>query len=201
MFKNLKRNGSLKIGSLFIFLLLFAGCQTTHEFGGASFSPPRPVPDLALESIDGPVSLHDFKGKYTLVYFGYTFCPDICPTTLAMFKTAKEELGENADQVEMVMITVDPERDTPEQLAEYMTHFDSAFVGLSGDKETIDLVGEPFGLFYEKREGSEATGYLVDHTAYFYLLDRDSKALVAYPHETLPDVLVQDLEYLIRNDS
>ena len=99
------------------------------------------------------------------------------------------------------MITVDPERDTPDRLAEYMAYFDNSFVGLSGDKETIDLVGQPFGLFYKRHEGSEATGYLVDHTARFYLLDHDSNALVAYPHETLPDVLVKDLEYLIRSDS
>ena len=197
---NDKWMSSVKIGGFFIILLLLAGCQIAHEFAGTELSPPLPVTGIALESAAGPVRLTDFQGNYTLVYFGYTFCPDVCPTTLAMFKLVKEELAENADQVDVVMITVDPERDTPEKLAEYVGYFDSSFTGLSGDKETIDQVGQPFGLYYEKHEGSEATGYLVDHTAHFFLLDRDSNIVVAYPHGTLPDAVVKDLEYLIENN-
>ncbi len=189
----------VKIGGFLILLLLLAGCQVPHEFAGTELSPPVPIADIDLESAAGPVSLFDFKGNYTLVYFGYTFCPDICPTTLNMFKQVKEQLGKNADELEVVMITVDPDRDSPEALAEYVGHFDASFTGLSGDKATIDQVGRPFGLYYEKQEGSEATGYLVDHTASFYLLDPEGNIAVIYPHGTLPEDVANDLEYLINN--
>ena len=190
----------LAISGLFIVLLLVTACQSEHEFAGTELSAPHPAPDVELESAGGPVSLLGFKGKYTYVYFGYTFCPDVCPTSLATLKLVKGDLGENAGEVEVVMITVDPERDTAELLAEYMGYFDSSFVGLTGEKDVIDQIGAPFGLFYEKHEGSEATGYLVDHTARVYLLDRDSNSIVAYPHGTTADALVEDLEYLIKQE-
>jgi len=190
----------LAISGLFIILLLATACQGEHEFAGTELTAPHPAPDIELESADGPVSLLDFNGKYTYVYFGYTFCPDVCPTSLATLKSVKEDLGENAGEVEVVMITVDPERDTAELLAEYMGYFDSSFVGLTGDKDAIDQIGAPFGLYYEKHEGSEATGYLVDHTARVYLLDRDSNTIVAYPHGTTADAFVEDLEYLIKQE-
>ena len=191
---------ALAIGGVFIVLLLVTACQSEHEFAGTELPAPHPAPDIELESADGPVSLSDFKGKYTYVYFGYTFCPDVCPTSLATLKSLKEDLGENAGEMEVVMITVDPERDTAEKLAEYMGYFDSSFVGLTGEKETIDQIGAPFGLFYEKHEGSEATGYLVDHTAHVYLLDRDSNTIVAYPHGTTAESFAKDLEYLIKQE-
>jgi len=189
-----------KLWGLFIVLLLVVSCQRPHEFAGAELSAPHPAPDIELESADGPVSLLDFKGKYTFVYFGYTFCPDICPTTLATLKSVKEELGENAQEMEVVMITVDPERDTAERLADYVGYFDSSFIGLTGEQEAIDKIGEPFGLFYEKHEGSAATGYLIDHTARTYLLDRDSNTIVAYPHGTSAAAITKDIEYLIKRD-
>ena len=188
------------LGSLFIVLLLVASCQGSHEFGGTELSAPHPAPGTILESADGPVSLLDFEGKYTFVYFGYTFCPDVCPNTLGTLKNVKEDLGKDAGEVGVVMITVDPERDTAERLAEYMGYFDSSFVGLTGEKESIDAIGKPFGLYYEKQQGSEATGYLVNHTAHVYLLDRDSNSIVAYPHGTTVEAFVTDLEYLLKKE-
>ena len=189
------------IWGLLAILLLLSACQRQHEFAGTELSAPHPAPHIALESVDGPVSLHDFKGRFTYVYFGYTFCPDICPTTLATLKSVKEELGEDVGLMEVVMITVDPERDTAEKLAEYVSYFDDSFVGLTADKERIDEIGKPFGLYYEKHEGSEATGYLVDHTAHVYLLDRASNTIVAYPHGTTAEQFLEDLEYLIKKGS
>jgi protein SCO1/2 len=189
-----------KLLGIFVLLLFMASCQSPHEFAGAELSAPHPAPDIELESADGPVSLHDLKGKYTFVYFGYTFCPDICPTTLATLKNVKENLGENASEIEVVMITVDPERDDAESLANYVGYFDSSFIGLSGEQEIIDEIGEPFGLFYEKHEGSVATGYLIDHTARTYLLDRDSNTIVAYPHGASAEDIAEDLEHLIEQE-
>jgi protein SCO1/2 len=181
-------------------LLLLTGCQTQHVFAGLELSAPHPAPDIALESAEGPVSLHDFRDQYTYVYFGYTFCPDVCPTTLAVLARVRAELKTDADQMQVVMITVDPERDTPERLAEYMGYFDKSFVGLSADNEILDRVGEPFGLYYRKGVGSEATGYLIAHTSRVYLLDRQSNAIVAYSHGTSADDFLKDLKYLIASD-
>ena len=191
----------IKISGVLIILLLVVSCQSSHEFAGAQLSAPQSVPDTVLESINGPMRLHDFRGKYTFVYFGYTFCPDFCPASLSVLKRVKEGLGQAEDEMAVVMITVDPERDTPEKLAEYMAYFDTSFVGLSGDKETIDAVGAPFGLYYNRHEGSEASGYLIDHTARIYLLDRETNPIVAYPHEVTADLIIDDLKYLIKNQS
>lgn len=190
----------LLLAALFLGISALAGCVGNHEFAGASFTEPVALPEVSLESINGPARLQDFAGKYTFVYFGYTFCPDICPATLARLKDIKQDLGDEAGEIAVVMVTVDPDRDTPEKLAEYMAFFDDSFVGLSGDTADIDALGTPFGLFYEKHEGTAESGYLVDHTAWFYLLDRDSNLIIAYPHETEAADLLKDLRYLLRQD-
>ncbi|HRQ37444.1 MAG TPA: SCO family protein [Chloroflexota bacterium] len=182
-----------------IFFFFLIGCQTPHKFAGTLLPEPQPAPDIILESADGPVSLHDFAGQYTFVYFGYRFCPDVCPITMGKLKQVKADLGDRGDEMAVVMITVDPERDTPDALAEYMDYFDSSFVGLSGDQEAIDAIGKPFGLYYHQHQGTETSGYMVDHTASFFLLDRDANIIMAYAHETPMDALLRDVEYLIKN--
>ncbi len=184
---------------IIIILCWLTGCQRTHEFAGTLLPEPQPAPDIVLESANGPVSLHDFEGQYTFVYFGYRFCPDVCPITMGKLKQVRLELGERGDEMAVVMITVDPQRDTPEALAEYMSYFDDSFVGLSGDQEAIDAVGKPFGLYYNQHEGSEASGYLIDHTSRFFLLDREANVIASYAHETSRDALLADVLYLIEN--
>lgn len=182
------------------FSLLLSACQQNYEFQGTTLSAPHPAPDVDLESVDGPLSLQDFKGSYTYVFFGYTYCPDVCPLTLGTLTQVKDGLRKDGDQMRVVMVTVDPERDTPERLAEYMHYFDDSFVGLSGDLEMIDKVGEPFGLYYFHHEGSPDTGYLVDHTARIFLLDRDSNAILTYSQGTEGEVILNDLQHLIEAD-
>lgn len=185
--------------SVLILLYWLVGCQSTHEFAGTLLPEPQPAPDIVLASADGPVGLHDFAGQYTFVYFGYRFCPDVCPVTMGKLKQVKADLGERGDEMAVVMITVDPERDTPEALAEYMGYFDDSFVGLSGDQEAIDAIGKPFGLYYHQHEGSAASGYMIDHTARFFLLDREGNIILSYAHETPLDDLLRDVQYLIEN--
>lgn len=180
--------------------LVLSACAAPYEFAGAELTAPQPVPDTTLESAAGPVSLTDFAGQYTYLYFGYTFCPDICPTSLATLKQVQDGLGEQSDEMAVVMVTVDPERDTPERLAEYMAHFDGSFVGLSGTDEQITEVGAPFGLYYARNAGSEATGYLVDHTSRIYLIDRAGNARVAYAHGTTAEAMQRDLEHLLESE-
>lgn len=182
-------------------LLLLLGCVQPHEFAGTELTAPHPVPDIQLTSADGPVQLSEFRGKWTFLYFGYTFCPDACPLTLSKLTNVMKALPEEADQIQVVMVSVDPERDTPELLDTYVGYFNDTFIGITGDKADIDALGEPFGIYYEKGEGSEATGYLVIHSTRFYLIDPEGNARIAYPHETTDDQVLADLEYLFKTES
>lgn len=185
---------------------LIAGCRPTavseseREFAGALVNSPQPVPDFTLSSADGPVSLSDFAGKYVFLYFGYTFCPDICPGTLSNLAAVRKELGDDADKMQVIMVSVDPERDTPEVLAEYTNHFDPTFLGITGSKEDIDAAGKPLGIYYEIHEGSAASGYLVDHTARAFLIDPAGNARVAYPHDAPRDGILADLEWFFAQE-
>lgn len=177
-----------------------SGCsvEETHEFSGAVLENPEPLPDFTLTATgDEPVSLSDFRDKYVMLYFGYTYCPDFCPTTLAKLAKVHKELGDDADQMQVVMVTVDPERDTADLLGRYVGAFNPDFVGLTGTKEEIDEVGAAYGLYYKQNEGSAATGYLVDHSTRTYLIGPDGRALVAYPHEATPEGILSDLQWLL----
>ncbi|MCB0188529.1 MAG: SCO family protein [Caldilineaceae bacterium] len=182
-------------------LLVTLGCVPPHEFAGTLLSAPHPAPDGALMSVDMPVRLSDFRGQYVFLYFGYTFCPDACPLTLSKLMNVRKQLGENADRIQVVMVSVDPERDSPELLNTYVHYFDERFVGITGSKAEIDALGDPFGVYYEKGEGSAATGYLMIHSTRFYLIDPAGNARVAYPHETTDDQILADLDYLFRTES
>jgi protein SCO1/2 len=182
-------------------LLVLLGCAPPHEFAGTLLSAPHPAPDGALMSVNGPVQLSDYRGKYVFLYFGYTFCPDACPLTLSKLMNVRKQLGDNADRMQVVMVSVDPERDSPAVLDTYVHYFDESFVGITGSKAEIDALGDPFGVYYEKGEGSEATGYLMIHSTRFYLIDPEGNARVAYPHETTDDQVLADLEYLLKTES
>ncbi|MEZ4717730.1 MAG: SCO family protein [Caldilineaceae bacterium] len=186
--------------SLLVLLSVLAGCAPQHEFAGPLLSAPQPVPAQPLMSADGPVSLRDFAGRYLFVYFGYTFCPDVCPLTLLTLNDVRVGMADKADQVQVVMISVDPERDTPEVLDRYVQYFDDSFIGITGAKAEIDAVGAPFGIYYEKGEGSAATGYLVNHSARIYLVDPNGNARIAYPHGVTAEEIIADLEYLFRTE-
>jgi protein SCO1/2 len=197
----------LRIVTILIFATLVISCsdaalsESEREFAGALVKSPRPVPDFTLSGADGPVSLSDYAGKYVFLYFGYTFCPDICPGALSNLAAVRRELGDDADKIQVIMVSVDPERDTPEALAEYVAHFDPTFVGVTGTKEEIDKAGEPFHLYYEKHEGTAASGYLIDHTARAYLIDPAGNARVAYPHDAPTEGIVKDLHWFFAQES
>lgn len=169
------------------------------SFHGVLIQSPQPVSDFALTSHSGEeVHLKDFRGQVVLIYFGYTFCPDACPATMNELKTMREELGDRADRVQVLMVTVDPERDTPEALAEYLGHFDDAFLGLTGTEEQILAAATPLGVYYSKSEGSAATGYLVDHTTSLVAVDQDGYLRLIYSHGTPGEDIAEDMRYLTR---
>lgn len=170
------------------------------QFKGTLLPTPVPVPDFALANASGEsVRLSDFADEIVLLYYGYTFCPDICPTTMAELSKVQRELDDGGEKIQVLMITVDPERDTPQKLAEYLDHFHPDFVGLSGSADQIEAAAEAFGVYYAPSEGSEATGYLVDHTARVFVVDPEGNYTLSFGHGTPVEDMVHDLRLLMRD--
>jgi len=165
---------------------------------GTVIQSPEPSYDFTLTGANGDVSLSDYRGKIVLIYFGYTFCPDICPATLGNVTAALKKIGSKADDVQLIMISVDPGRDTPEKLAKYVAHFHPSFVGITGTKEEVDTVTSLYGIFYEIKQGSTATDYLIDHTATLMAIDRDGYLKLVFPFGVTADDIADDLKYMLR---
>jgi protein SCO1/2 len=169
-----------------------------YSFHGMVMQSPMKATDFTLSGGNGqPVSLSDFQGKVVLLYFGYITCPDVCPTTLAEIHQARLLLDKKADDVQVLMITVDPERDTQEVMADYVSHFDSSFIGLTGTPEQIAEVATYYGIYYEKEEGDSALGYLMNHTATVMAIDKKGYLRVVFPFGTPAQDVADDVEYLL----
>jgi protein SCO1/2 len=126
----------------------------------------------------------DFRGRWQLVFFGFTFCPDICPTTLSTVTAVMEKLGADAEHVVPLFITVDPERDTPAVLADYLANFDSRIVGLTGSPEQIDAAAKAYRVYYSKAENGDAPdGHSMDHSAFLYLMGPGSAYVTHFSHQ------------------
>src|SRR5438128_12357955 len=170
--------------------------QVLHGF---AMQPPKPAADFTLTAHTGErVNLHDFRGKLVLLYFGYTFCPGICPTTLANVAQVLRQFGARANQVQLLMISVDPERDTPDRLAAYVPHFHPSFIGLTGSAEDIAAVAPLFGIYYEKQEGTTDTGYLVNHSPTLMVVDPQGIMRLSIHFNTAVQDLAADVASLLR---
>ena len=166
---------------------------------GTLLDAQEPLADFTLDSTLGaPASLSDFRGKYALLYFGYTNCPDVCPLTLAEMRDALQRLGDKADRVQPLFVTLDPERDTPEHMAAYLQYFHPTLVGLAGSLEQIQELATRFGIFFEKRDSGSASGYLVDHTSVVLVVDPDGRLRGIFPNGVTGEQMASDLESLIR---
>lgn len=184
----------LLVGMVTAFLLKPAPADnriTSDKIGG----------DFTLTSADGPVSLSDFRGKVAVVYIGYASCPDVCPTALAVLSQGLKQLtDEQRRDVQGIFISVDPERDTPERLQEYVNYFSDRLVGVTGTKEEIDKVVRQYGSFYRKVElNDSAMGYAVDHASRLYLIDRQGQLAGILNHGTPPAEVHQWLERLLKD--
>ena len=152
------------------------------------------------EPVGGPFALVDhtgaprsdaqFRGKLLLLYFGFTSCPDVCPTDLQSIGQAMERLGKSADEVQPVFVTLDPERDTPQRLAGYVTFFHPRLIGLSGDAAAVAQAARAYKVYYAKVPTSQ-DGYTIDHSGYVYLMDRAGKYLGFFPPGTPPERMVE----------
>jgi len=192
----------VSIGVVLVLALaaLFAWRLRPPELHGVLIQSPQEAADFTLMTSTGePMSLSDFRGKFVLLYFGYTFCPDVCPTTLNDLKGMMEILGpKRAEDVQVIMVSVDPERDTVEQLASYLPYFHPSFLGMTGTVEEIQPVASRFGIFFERHEGTSAAGYLVDHTAVVTLVDDEGYVRMVFPYGTSGEDMAADLTYLMR---
>jgi protein SCO1/2 len=144
-----------------------------------------------------PRTLADYKGKVAIVFFGYTQCPDVCPTTMAEMAGVMQKLGPQADQVKVLFITLDPERDTPSLLASYVPAFDKRFVGLYGTPEQTAKTAKEFKVFYSKVPGKEPGSYTIDHTAGSYVFDKDGRLRLFIRHGGGADAIVHDVRQLL----
>lgn len=181
--------------------LILGGCgplADDYAFQGGDISPPNPAPALALTDQHGqPFDLADQRGKAVLLFFGYTNCPDICPTTLSDFLAIKDALGDRADNVAFVLVTVDPARDTPERLTQYLNFFDPGFIGLTGNDEQIAQAKQGYGVYSQIQESTSSLGYLVDHTSALFVIDPDGNYRLVYPYGTDPAIVTEDVSHLL----
>ena len=158
---------------------------------GARLSPAASLPaggDFTFGSADGPVSLADYRGKLVLVYFGYTYCPDICPTSLMATAEGLKRLSpEELARVKTIFISVDPERDTLVRLKEYAEFFHPSIVGVTGSAQALAEAARRYGVIYARQQVDTAGGYVVDHTAETLLVDPAGKLVARMPHATPPE--------------
>jgi len=181
-------------------MLGLAGCERFQApaFKGIDITGAEYAKELALTDPDGRRrSLAEFKGQVVVVFFGFTHCPDVCPTTMAELALVKRQLGADGQRLQAVFVTVDPERDTPELLKAYVTNFDPGFVALRGTPEETAAAAKHFKVFYAKVPGKTEGSYTVDHTAGAYVFDPQGRVRLFTRHGTGADALLHDIRILL----
>lgn len=184
-----------------LMLVIWAAGLAPYQFRGVQIDPPVPAPRFQLIDQDGGVfDLEDQRGSLLLISFGYTNCPDVCPVTLTKYKRIRQELGSRAGEVRFLMVTVDPERDSPQRLKTYLDGFDAEIIGLTGTQAEMESVWASFNVYRQKRDQGSAAGYQLDHTSITYLIDRAGNWRLTYPFEMDSEALVADLRHLLQED-
>jgi len=195
----LYRLGSLIAASILAFALL--GCSPKASFTNVDITGSTAFgKDFTLLDPDGKTrTLEDFRGKVVVMFFGYTQCPDVCPTTLTEMEQAMNLLGPQSNQVQVLFVTVDPQRDTAAILKQYVPAFDPRFLGLRpADDAALDKVTKDFKIYYKKVPGSSPGSYTIDHTAGSYAFDRNGQLRLFIKHAQGPQTLAQDLKELLK---
>ena len=172
--------------------------RTPTLYGGV-IEPPKAMPGFTLQSSRGDVSLQDFKGKFVVLAFGYTSCPDVCPTVLADIRQAIAKLEpREAAQIQVIFVSVDYQRDTPEVVDAYVRNFDPNFLGLSGSQAQINQVTSDFGIYYKLNSPDPKTGfYSVDHSAVALVIDQTGALIMTWPFDMPADKIGADLRTLV----
>lgn len=182
--------------------LAAAGCGGAPEFRGTAVDPPRPAGELAGTHYDGQhFDLEDLEGRVTLVFFGYTYCPDVCPFTLAKMKQIYGELGERAEELAVVFVSVDAQRDSLAKLSDYVAGFDPRFYGVRLEPDELEAAIESFDLTVQVGQPKDGPGtdsyYYVDHTGTYFLIDRQGRLRVTHPPNAQAEDLLADIRILL----
>lgn len=188
------------IGVVALLVLLLPAARS---YRGTSYDPALPAPEIDLPRADGSrFRLSAQQGQVTLLFFGYTYCPDVCPLTLSEMRRIESALGRDAGRVDVVFVTVDPDRDSPQAVEKFVSYFDPTFIGLSGALEELQPVWQAYGVFRELEEAStSAAGYLVNHTARVYVVDVDGNLRLSYSFGTPPEDIVHDIKLLLKGNN
>lgn len=181
-------------------MLALTGCSDPKpEFKSVDITGADYAKNFSLTDHNGQLrTLQDFKGKVVVLFFGFTQCPDVCPTSMAELAEVKRQLGANGDKLQGLFISVDPERDTPEVLKAYMTNFDPSFLALRPTPEQLAAVAKDFKVYYKKVEGKTPTSYTMDHSAASYLYDPQGRLRLYARYGSGAAVLVSDIRQLLK---
>jgi protein SCO1/2 len=194
-----------KLAFFMILLAILSGCGGKKQDSYAT--PPRDLSgvdygrDFHLTDFDGRVrQLSDFRGKVVVLFFGYTHCPDVCPTPLSDLATAMKKMGKDAEKVQVLFVTVDPERDTPKILKEFVPSFDPTFLGLYGNAMETKKAADEFHVFYQKVQiEDDMKNYAMDHTAGCFVFDPRGKLRTYMQYGEKPEAMAQDMENLLKS--
>ena len=186
----------LLVGLVAAISLIFA---KPPSFRGTLYGEPfPPAAEFELTKADGEVfRMSEQRGKIVLLFFGYTSCPDVCPTTLAEMTQVINELGDASQNVQVVFVSVDPKRDTPEKVQEYAARFNPTFIGLSGSQTELDPIWQSYSIFRTEVQTDSAMGYAVDHTARLNLIDAEGNLRLSYAYGTPVEDIVHDIRLLL----
>lgn len=179
---------------------LMAGCsEKKPQFAGVDVTGADYAKDFKLADHNGKTrSLQDFKGKVVVVFFGFTQCPDVCPTAMAELAEVKKQLGADGEKLQGVFVTVDPERDTPEVLKAYMANFDPSFLALRGSAEELAAMAKDYKIYYKKVEGKTPTSYSMDHSAGSYVYDTTGRLRLYNRYGSGAQALASDVKQLLQ---
>jgi protein SCO1/2 len=174
-----------------------AGCSKP-AFNNVDITGAEHARDFALTDHTGARrTLADYRGKVVAIFFGFTQCPDVCPTALSDLAQIRKALGADGDKLQVLFVTLDPERDTPEVLAQYVPGFDPTFVGLYGSPDDIARTAREFKVFYMKSPGKTPTSYTIDHTAGTYVFDKEGRVRLFVRHNQGIEPIIEDLRRLL----
>jgi protein SCO1/2 len=189
---------ALGLGVLFLTIWII---DQNYQYKGSLIEPPVAAPEISLVNQDGALwNLGDQKGKVSVIFFGYTSCPDVCPTTLSIFRQIKLLLDQENKLVNFVYITVDPERDTSQKMKNNLAAFDPGFIGLTGTNADLEPVWKGYGVYREKVPTESATGYLMDHSAITYVIDKQGNLKLTYPYGMDAREISEDLKHLLKEE-
>ena len=187
------------VAALLSTLLASAACATEMALKSGAFDPPRMAPELKLAGSDGkPLELQRYRGKVVALGFGYTHCPEICPTTLARLAKVRESLGSAARDLQVIYVTVDPGRDDPARMREFLAQFDGTFIGGTGTTAQLAKVYRDYGVTVVKHAGGSPGVYGMEHSSFVYLIDREGRLRALVPYGERPEDVAHDAALLLK---